>query len=130
MPARSPVVQNEAGAGVGAEPVWSPPPESIVVTIANGQTTSGPAEVQGKLVGLLMPASWTAADLTIEASIDGGAFYGVYDSGTPRTIPSAEAQAGRLIALQLGDWLLANWVHVKSSVAQAAARDITLIIAR
>ena len=49
----------------------------FTVTIANGQSLSPAVNLgQKTLVGLQMPATWTAADITFQASGDGGTTFG------------------------------------------------------
>lgn len=51
-------------------------------TIANGASLSAAIElgvVGAALVGIEMPAAWTAANLTFQASVDGTNFNNLYD---------------------------------------------------
>ena len=52
------------------------------VTIANGASLSGAAELDGMLpVAIIMPGTWTAASITIQLSHDEGATYSnVYEN--------------------------------------------------
>jgi hypothetical protein len=66
-----------------------PPLRNHPVTIASGQSLSPAAQVGEKeIVGVIIPSSWTAANLTFQGSIDDGAtFNNVFDSaGTELTI--------------------------------------------
>jgi hypothetical protein len=46
---------------------------TLPVTIASGQSLSGQVDIgPNTLVGIVIPASWTAAGLTFQASPDGG----------------------------------------------------------
>jgi hypothetical protein len=60
--------------------------------IANGQSLSAAIDLkEGELMALSMPASWTAANLTLQSSKDGGeTWQNVHDkSGTEVTITAA-----------------------------------------
>lgn len=75
----------------------SPMAESSAVTIASGQSLTDAIVLGGRvLVGVVMPASWTAASLTFQASIDGSTWVNVYDS--EGTEVSATAGAGTYVA--------------------------------
>lgn len=107
-------------------------PSSVVAAITNGQSLSAAVEVQGKLVGLIVPAAWTAAGLSFQGSIDGTNFFDIYDDGVERQIASANVAINRLLSLDLNDWLPVQWIKVRSGtaavpVAQGALRNIVLI---
>lgn len=56
--------------------------EAVAVTIANGEAVSTTVNVRGRdVVGIQMPADWTAAGMTFQASFDGATFYNIYDTG-------------------------------------------------
>lgn len=106
------------------------------VTIANGASLSGGVDLgTGRLVGIIMPASWTTAALTFQANADGGAtYYDLYDDATERTISSTGAAVSRFLALPISDWLGVRGIKVRSgtgalAVNQGAARTITLVVA-
>lgn len=51
--------------------------DAIPVTIASGGSLSSAVALGGKvLVGLVMPSGWTSADITFQASHDGGTTFG------------------------------------------------------
>jgi hypothetical protein len=96
--------------------------------------------VDGKLVGLMIPAAWTAAAITFSASQDGTTYADLWETSTgtavERTIASANipTAATRFLSLNLSDWVGVNWLKVRSgtsasAVNQAAARSITLVLA-
>ena len=101
-------------------------------SIANGASLSGavvlpPAEY---LCGISMPAAWTAANLTFQASFDGTTYYDLYDQdGTELNITAA---ASRHIVLNPDNFWGFKWLKVRSGttgtpVNQGAARTITLL---
>lgn len=110
-------------------------PRTVNVAIPAGQSMSDLALVNGKVVGIYMPSGWDAADITFMVSQDAsGNGVPVYDDGVERMIPSAQAVAGRLISLDLKDWLLINVVRIRSGtsgapVNQTARRDFALVLA-
>ena len=101
------------------------------VLIAN--TTSLSAEVDlgiKVLVGIVMPAAWTAAALTFQASFDGGTTW--LNMQTASAELSYTAAAGQYIAVDPTLWRGANAIKVRSGtaaspVAQGADRILTLI---
>ena len=125
------------GTPVGATaplPVTSGTPTTLTATIANGASLSDAVAISGKLVGLVVPAAWTAASLTFQGSVDGVNFYNVYDDATERTIASASVVASHYIALTLTHWLGFTHIKVRSGTAsaavnQGAARSIILALA-
>lgn len=105
--------------------------DSGSVTIANGASvtsTGGPVgdgviDLRKKsLVGIQMPAAWTAANLTFSASMDGGVtFNDLYDdSGTERTVTAA---AGRSITLDPMRFLGCTHLKIRSGTSAAAVNQ-------
>lgn len=117
-------------------PVKAGDPGSVSATIANAGSLSPAVAVHGALVGIIMPAAWTAANLTFQAGMtSGGPFYDVYDDGTERAILSANIVTGRMVALNLGLWLPVNYIKLRSGtsavpVPQGADRVFTLVYAQ
>lgn len=128
--ALAPSYNSSTSSKLQATGVWSPPPVEVVATIAAGQTVSDAVEIQGKLVGLYMPADWTAADIGFLAGPTAAlATSPIFDVGVARSIPSAQAVINRALSLDLSDWLPWNFIKITTSVAQVAERKITLILA-
>lgn len=103
------------------------------VTIANGASLSGELPV-GRgctVVGIVMPAAWTAANLTFQASHDGTTFNNLYDNGTEYTITAA---ISRYIAVDPNKFDSISRLKVRSGTAGApvnqtgADRAITLVV--
>ncbi len=113
-----------------AKPVGSQAVETTTVTIANGASLSGAVDLGGrKLVGIIMPDTWTAAALTFQASPDGTNFFNVYDDPTERRLTVA---ASYYSALNISDWVGFRWLKIRSGTAasavnQAAERTLTLV---
>lgn len=105
------------------------------VTIANNESLSDGVKLYGNtLIGIIMPASWTAAVLSFQGSVDGGTtYYDLYDStGTEKTV--ATVGTSRIIMLPPQDWFAIDAIKVRSgttgsAVNQGGARTIQLILA-
>ena len=64
--------------------------DTVVFTIPSGSALSGIVNVGNRVpVSLFVPSAWTAADITMQTSLDGGAtWFGVYTAaGDELTIP-------------------------------------------
>lgn len=103
----------------------------IDATIAAAASISGDIDLGPlRLEGVIMPAAWTAADLTFQVSRDGSAFQNLFDDADNEVI--VQAAASRNVALRddvkkaFSGW---RWLRVRSGtsgtpVAQAAERTI------
>lgn len=111
------------------------------ITIASGQAVSSSVTVIGVTglhgglpVSLQSPAAWTAADLLIEASFDGGTTWlPVYDSTGARLRITIDA--GRAIVLDSGKLSALPRIRLRSvavagtlDVAQAAERTLVMVV--
>jgi hypothetical protein len=104
-------------------------------TIAGSAAVSDAIELGGGILSaLIMPGTWTAADITIQASVDGTNYYDVFDpQGTQVSIT---ATASKFIPLSAGDNFSMPFIKLRSAtigtlgtpVNQAAERVITLVI--
>jgi hypothetical protein len=105
------------------------------VTIASGASLSGAINLGDKVLSaIIMPASWTAAALTFQASDDGGTTWkDMYDDGGNEiSILSANAVAGRRISVDPSAFAGIDLIKVRSgtsgsATAQGADRVITLV---
>lgn len=110
----------------------------VVATIANGTALSDAVNLGGHVISAIhMPAAWTAAALTFQASDDGGTTWrDVYDdAGTEVTIASAAVVASRAIVNKTILEQLAGLTTVRlrsgvtaTPVNQAAQRAIVLVL--
>ncbi len=102
------------------------------VTIASGGSLSGavalpPGEYPA---AIMMPATWTTANLTFQGSVDGTTFYDMYESdGTELTVT---ADASQYIVLSPDSFWGVHFLKVRSGttgtpVNQAAARSVTVV---
>lgn len=103
-------------------------------TIAAGTALSGPVALGAlTLVGISMPAAWTAAPLTFQVSPDGVTWQELYDgAGNEVTIQAAANQFIIPLANPSYLWRGVNLVQVRSGtlaepVNQVAAATINLI---
>ena len=104
----------------------------VEVTIAESGSLSAAVDIKGAtIVGVIMPAAWTAANLTLQASIDDETYNNVYDKfGTEVNIPVA---ASRHVIVSPAELTSLRYVKLRSGtsgtpVTQAAARVITLVV--
>lgn len=102
------------------------------VTIPNGASVAPGILTEGRaLVGVLMPAAWTAANLGFEASFDGATFGTVYTASG--TLSQTVVTADDFIAFPAADAIFAPYLKVKSvdnanvAVNQTADRTLTLL---
>lgn len=128
-----------AGAPITEDnPLWFGNAQVVTktATIASGASLSGAVDLgTGRIVGLILPAAWTTASITFQASADGTNFFDLYDDATQRELASSIVVASRFLALPMADWLGIRAVKLRSGssgapVNQGAARAITLVTAR
>jgi len=105
------------------------------VTIAAGASLSSAGNTSDKvLCAIIIPAVWTAAALTFQASDDGGVTWNnVYDDqGNEITIASAAVVAGQRISMDPSNFASVDFIKVQSGVVgalvnQVVAATITLV---
>ena len=101
-------------------------------TIAASASLSGAIRLPAGhyLAAIVMPAAWTAADLTFQASPAGTTYNNLYDdNGNEVTVTAA---ASRFILLPPAEWYAMPFLKIRSgtsgaAVNQAAARTLTLV---
>jgi len=105
--------------------------ESEPATIASGASLSGGVNLGGRiLTGFYMPAGWTAASITFQASEDGAAWSDVHVAAGEL---SAAVAAGLYEALDPMPFYGVKWLRLRSGtsaspVNQSAARAFTLML--
>ena len=112
------------------------PVKYLSATIAASGSLSGEVVLAGyRVVGLVMPAAWTAASITFEAATaSGGTFNDVHDQGgTELTFTVAASQHIVLDADALENFAGIDVLKVRSGtsgtpVNQAAERVVTLVL--
>lgn len=107
--------------------------EGIVpVTIANNESLSAAVDLAGgRLFAIMMPADWTAADLTFQACHAGTTFHNVYNEDDQEVV--VQAAEDRFIILNPARWLGVRKLKVRSgtaasAVTQGGAREINLVV--
>jgi hypothetical protein len=92
------------------------------IRIISGQSLSSLVDLGGlKLVGVVMPPAWDAANLTLQGSFDGKSFFDVYDkAGAEMTITTA---ASRFIVLDPNLLPALNLLKFRSGTAGAAVNQ-------
>lgn len=104
---------------------------AFTATILNGASLSAAVSLLSqRLVAIIMPAAWTAAGLTFQASDDGTNYYNLHDgAGTEVSLTVA---ASRYVRLTPADWSRIRYLKVRSGtsgvpVNQGADRAIILL---
>lgn len=104
---------------------------STAVTIASGTSLSGVVDTGGATpLAIIMPASWTTANLTFQASANNSTYNNLYkDDGTEYTVTAAASEYIRLVA---ADFVGIRYLKVRSGtsgtpVTQGADRIVTVV---
>ena len=103
------------------------------LTIANADSVSDALDLTDtNLLGLIMPAAWTSAALTLEVSPDGSSWYPAYDAVGSQTGFIASPVVSAAYAVDLSALLAWRYVRLRSGttatpVTQGAARPIIAI---
>ena len=112
----------------------------FTATIGAGASLSGAVKLgQKTLVGIYMPAAWTAADITFQESGDGGVTFGELETsdgtatGTVAPFTVHSPAAGQFIGFDPTRFRGVNCIKVRSGtvgtpVNQAAQAVITLAV--
>lgn len=110
------------------------------VTIPNGQAISNSVQIgSGVLVGLIVPAAWTAAEISFLASVDGVNFFPLYDGTGNNPIAIETPVAGSYVTfgyetnIKFDSFRSVLYLEVVSGVPganvnQGAARTIQLVV--
>lgn len=96
----------------------------VLISIAQGQTTSSPATPAGKTVAAIELPSTTGTSLSVQVlASDGVTWIPLYLNDQPITIPSGTA---RRVALEPSTFFSCESFRVVSNQAEASARTIYL----
>lgn len=105
--------------------------ETDTVTIANGTSLSPAIDLAGHvLLGIVIPAAWTAANVTFQVSADGVTYGNYFDStGTEITVIAA---AGQYLQLSAATFVGVRFAKIRSGtnsvpVNQGSDRILTLV---
>ena len=109
---------------------------TATATITGGDATGLSAAVDcgsARLALIIMPAGWTAADLTFKESIDNstGSYVDKYDSAGVEY--AAVVGASRSVTINLSDFIGARYLKIRSGtsgtpVTQGGTRTLTLVL--
>ncbi|MDI9847367.1 hypothetical protein QM467_04740 [Rhodoblastus sp. 17X3] len=108
-------------------------PTLIPAPIASGQALSGQIDLGDKtLVGIIMPAAWTAAGLTFQVSPDGGATF-IEHTNSAGAATNFTVAASQYIAVDPALWRGVNSLKLRSGtsgapVNQGALAAIILVV--
>lgn len=100
-------------------------------TILSGASLSDAVPLMGRnITGILVPSSWTAADITMSVSLDGSVYADLYDSAGEVVLTAA---ASVFIGLNIAQIMGFNYVKLRSGtsgtpVNQGADRSILLAL--
>lgn len=120
-------------ADAGVTYVASAAPGSAAAGIANGASLSGAIDLgDQRLHRVAMPAAWTAAGLTFQASADGVTFNDLYNEAGEYALTSTVVAASRSIVVDQAIFYGIRYLKVRSGTAAAAvnqggARTLTLV---
>lgn len=116
---------------------YTPERTLVPVTIANGATVSGEVSVgKGRIVGIQMPAAWTAGNITLQALVRQPAgnppapvFGNVVDSAGAALVICATPTADTYFPIADTVALIGlGRVKVVAGAAQGAQRDFFLVV--
>lgn len=105
--------------------------ETATATILSGASLSDAIDLSGRnLTGILLPATWTTADLTFSVSLDGTTYADLHDAAGEYV---AVAAASVFIGLNIAALMGFRYLKVRSGtsgtpVNQAADRSIVLTL--
>ena len=108
------------------------PTDTFTVTIANGTSLSGAANIGTLgLFAIQMPAAWTSANLTFQVSMDGTNYFNLFDD-TGAEVTWVAAAPNIIQSTNPGRWLPFSYIKVRSGtsgvpVNQGADRILTLV---
>jgi hypothetical protein len=109
--------------------------DTQAVVIAAGESVSGHLDCVGlRLFGIIMPAAWTAAALTVEASFDNGlTWHGVNDLDGNEYQALVTPVAGKYQPVNPSPFQAVSMLRIRSGteafpVNQLAARTIGLVL--
>ena len=106
--------------------------DRIPAIIVSGTALSPQIDIGAKtLVGIAMPAAWTAAALSVQVSIDGGVNWLEFNSGGVAL--SLTVAAGQFVAIDPTLWFGINSIRLRSGALGAVVNQgqdsvLTLIL--
>ena len=93
------------------------------VTIANGAALSDAVNLRGEvLVGVRMPAAWTAAGITFQVSMDNVTYLNAYAAGGGEV--ALVVVAAHHVALDPNGYAGFRWIKVRSGTGAAPVNQL------
>ncbi len=106
-----------------SNPTYLPPTVTAQATIASGASLSDAVDLgQARLWAIQMPAAWTAAVLTFQASLDGVNYFNLFDNTNVEvtwTVAASQFQ----YELFPAKWLAIRWLKIRSGTSGAAVNQ-------
>lgn len=100
----------------------------VVATIQSGTALSPQTNLGGKtLIGIFLPANWTTASLSFQASPDGGATFGELVDASAAAIAISSVAAGIFVTLDPTKWRGINCIKVRSGTSGAPANQAATV---
>jgi hypothetical protein len=106
----------------------------LLATIAANASISNAVDVSGFTIvsGVVMPSTWTPAQITVQGSADGINFYDFYD-GMPAVELSINVHPGSIVAINPDRFRCCKAIKIRSGtgakpVVQTAARQFGVIV--
>lgn len=102
-----------------------------LIDVATDDDLSEAVPLGGRVVtGIVMPAAWTAANITFQASVDGTTYYALEDAstGTPAAVGITSPAASKHYAIDPAIWYSVRFLKIATSAGQAADRTIKLVL--
>ena len=104
---------------------------TMTATIASGTSLSSAVSVRGcSIAALIIPASWTAAVITFQVSMDGVTYYNYYNSsGSEPSITVASSTAVQIdpALLWVFPYIIVRSGTAATPVTQSGAKVVTLV---
>lgn len=119
-------------------PLYRVPGEQIStvsVYIDAGGTVSTAIDMDiGRVIGVIIPAAFTPADLTFLVSADGDNYYPLYDYDVERSIVYVATGVERYVTTLFIDWMAVRALKIRSGLSSAPviqdlARELKLVLA-
>lgn len=104
--------------------------DTVSAVIPAGASLSAQVNLGGKtLVGIVLPANWTTASLSFQASGDGGATFGELDDATAAAIAVSSITGGAVVSVAVDPtkWRGINCIKVRSGTAGAPVNQTNTV---
>lgn len=110
--------------GLPVEGRAAAPAAAVTVTILSGQSLSGAIDLAAERAHrITLPAAWTAAAITFQASADGVTYSDLYNEGGEYSLGSTVVGASRTILLDQATFYGIRYLNIRSGTAAAAVNQ-------